>query len=234
MDLNFIRRHVPTSASILDIGAVPPLLSALLLKEGYTKITVADPTASTFHSFFNRHSIQHVDLDVLNTNDVSNLGTFDLVCFNEVIEHLSGNLIEVLQKVADRVAPGGHLMVTTPNLRSLSGIYAILGCNSGLASKPFETVRMQYERSSAKYGYFGHLREFTPNEVRDLVSSFGLNHYKSAFQANYLRPSIPHKAIYLLEVLFPKLRLFGKHLFQRPSADASDTISKKVLPSETR
>lgn len=215
-DFSFIRKHVPTSARVLDVGAVPPLLSALLKGAGYSKITVADPNASAFKSFFDRNQIQHVDLDVLNSFDPSLNEAFDLVCLNEVIEHLSGNLMEVVERVTKCVAPGGYLLVTTPNLRSVCGIAAILLFNSGLASKPYETVRAQYERSSAKYGYYGHLREFTPKEVVDLVSSFGMTHVASKYQRNYLHLGKVHRVIAMLEFFTPGFRTFGKYLFRKP------------------
>lgn len=216
-DFQFIRSQISTSSRILDIGAVPPLLAALLKGAGYSDITIADPNASAFQSYFNKNAIKYIDVDVLNRESNPLTGCYDLVCLNEVIEHLSGNLLEVLDRVTSCVAPNGLLLVTTPNLRSLSGLYALTVCNSGLASKPFETVRKQYERSTAKYGYFGHLREFTPKEVVDLISSFGFVPQGARFQANYLRQSIPHRLLSVLELVTPRYRLFGKYLFRRAS-----------------
>jgi SAM-dependent methyltransferase len=215
-DFTFICQTIPKSSRILDIGAVPPLLAALLVEHGYSDITVADPNASAFAPYFKKRGIQYLDLDLLNQCDPSLTQGFNLVCFNEVIEHLSGNLLSAVGRVSDCVAPNGHLLVTTPNIRSLSGFVAIFLLGSGLASKPYETVRAQYERSTAKYGYYGHLREFTPREVITLIESFGFKNIAVRYQPSYLQLSRFTKLIALLEWLLPYHRLFGKYLFQRP------------------
>jgi len=214
-DFRMIQKWVHPGARILDIGAVPPLLEALLKSSGYNDLTVADPHASSFQAYFDANGIKWKDLDLLNQQGDSLNQSFDLVCFNEVIEHLSGNLLEVIQRVSGCVKPGGKLLITTPNLRSLSGLHSLLVANSGLASKPYETVRAQYERRSSTNGYFGHLREFTPKEVVDLITSFGFSITATKFQASYMRQSYTVRAVALLEHLVPRYRLFGKYIFTK-------------------
>jgi SAM-dependent methyltransferase len=214
-DFQFLRRHASTADSILDIGAIPPLFVALLQQDGFQHLMVVDPFATTFEKFLRTAGIRHYTGNLLQDVDPKLKGQFDVVCLNEVIEHLSGNLLTAIDNAVSCLKPGGRLFVTTPNLGSISGVLALLWYGSGLASKPRETVRAQYERATAKYGYYGHLREFTAREVVDLIESFGLKHEASAFQPNYAPTTRIMKACAQIERLAPRYGLFGKHIFVR-------------------
>lgn len=214
-DARIISTKLRPNLRVLDIGAVPPLLAGLLRQSGFNEITVADPNASDFKEYFRKDQIKFLDLDVLNDFDNNLVKNFDLVCLNEVIEHLSGNLLHVLDRVVSCLDENGYLYLTTPNLRSLSGLAAIVLFNSGLGSKPYETVRQQYERCQNDNGYYGHLREFTPKEVVQLVESFGLELISIEYQANYLRQSRTHRVVGMLEAVVPNSGLFAKYLFKK-------------------
>jgi predicted SAM-dependent methyltransferase len=134
---------------------------------------------------------------------------------NEVVEHLAGNLLDAIQNAVDCVRPGGYLMVTTPNLRSIWGLYALIRKHSGLASKPGESVRAQYDRASAQFGYYGHVREYTKREVVALFRSFGLTLHAYEFQGRYQPLGKISGLLGLLEKIFPEWRLFGKYIFKK-------------------
>jgi SAM-dependent methyltransferase len=213
-DYAFLRTRIPLEASVLDLGAVPPLLAALLAQAGHRHITVYDPHASAFAPWFNAAKVQYRDADLLGDATLSPV-PHDLVCLCEVMEHLTGDVLQVFGRIAHWVAPGGYLYVTTPNLRSVSGLSALVFRGSGLASKPRETVRQQYERASGEGGYFGHVREYTSREVIEFVSSFGFRHVASQYQAHPRAESWDRRVVRLVERALPSWRLFGKHLFQK-------------------
>ena len=154
-------------------------------------------------------------MDVLNGTGELAEDQYDLVCFNEVVEHLAGNLLTALERVSKLVSQNGHLLVTTPNLRSLSGLVSLLVYSSGLASKPKESVKMQFDRKSSDYGYYGHVREYTSREVIELVESMGFVLVKKRFQPNYLKNSRLMRIVGAVEYLTPRYRLFGKYLFRK-------------------
>jgi SAM-dependent methyltransferase len=211
-----LSRCVPPETSILDIGAVPPLLASLLRDIGFSDICVMDPNARLFARFFRDHAIDYVEADLLQA-DWPGLGRqYGLVCLSEVIEHLGGNMLSALGRAIDLVEPGGYFFLTTPNLRSISGLVALLWYGSGLASKPRDGVRAQYERAGSEYGYYGHLREYTEREVVNLVSSFGLRHVASFYQARYHAERRMERLAMTLERFVPSYRMFGKYLFQKP------------------
>ncbi len=214
-DFSFICTHTATKASILDIGAVPPLLTVMLAKRGFQRLHIVDPKATDFHQGLQKSGIEYSEANVLKALPADLKGRFDLVCLNEVIEHLAGNLLSALHNAIDCVAPGGQLMVTTPNLRSLSGLAALWLYGSGLASKPREGVRAQFERASAADGYYGHIREYTPREVIELLDSFGFRCTAVGYQANYLRLGRVMDVVSIVERCAPPLRLFVKYMFER-------------------
>lgn len=219
-DANFVAKHVPTSAAVLDIGAIPPLLVALLHRLGYANCTVADPFPDNYRRFFDDAGIRALKGDLLNQALAGQESAFDLVCLNEVVEHLAGNLLPAVGNALACVKPGGLLMVTTPNQRSFSGFASLLFHHSGLASKPFDGVRAQFDRSSSAYGYFGHVREYTKTEVIALFASFGCDLVACEMQPNYLHKKGVMGYARRLEQLFPRWALFGKYLFRKRPTNA--------------
>ncbi|MEM7673178.1 MAG: methyltransferase domain-containing protein [Verrucomicrobiota bacterium] len=215
-DYHFIKPYISNNTRILDIGAVPPLMGHFIGKSGLGHYTVLDPDPGPFRKFLDTNQSAMIEGNIAQRRLISNESPFDFVLLNEVVEHVSGNLIDSISNALSFVKPGGHILVTTPNLRSVSGLYALLTRSSGLASKPDKSVREQYERVQS-YGYFGHIREYTEKEVIDLMVSFGVNHVSSVFQSDYRNYTDLRKVVVVLEHLFPKWRLFGKYLFQKPA-----------------
>ena len=214
-DFEFLCQAVPTPESVLDVGAVPPLLAGLMVSAGSGRVSVVDPKVEVFAPFFERKGVQFYAGDLLSGERIVLPNQYDLVCLCEVIEHLTGDILSTLERVSEWVDPGGYFYVTTPNLRSISGAVALFLRGSGLASKSQESVRKQYERASGGYGYFGHVREYTPKEVIDLVESLGFRHVASRFQVHPRAETTGARVVQILERAFPSFRLFGKYLFRK-------------------
>ena len=217
-DANFIIKHTDKNSKVLDVGGVPPLFLEYLLRGDFKDLSIADPHPEPFSQYFESEDIHYHKANVLADLPENMKEQFDVVCMNEVVEHLAGNLLSAINNVSSCVKPGGMLMITTPNLRSIWGFLSIFGTGSGLASKPLDTVREQFERDGSEFGYFGHVREYTPKEIIDLIESFGYKLYKSEFQVDYRTPNKPllrlvSHAIHFFEYICPPSRLFGKYLF---------------------
>jgi len=86
---------------------------------------------------------------------------FDLIIFSEVIEHLQGNPRLALRHLRDCLAPGGRLLLTTPNLaRLLNRVKLILG-------------RAPVPEIGNPEWWGGHMREYTFGEISNMLGYEG-------------------------------------------------------------
>ncbi len=94
-------------------------------------------------------------------------GHFATVTCCELIEHLASDPMHMMSEINRILRPGGHLVLTTPNLASLRSISALLlGYHPGLFSV--------YLRPTGKEpADFRHHREYTPIEIHLLLEDAG-------------------------------------------------------------
>jgi SAM-dependent methyltransferase len=94
-------------------------------------------------------------------------GHFSTVLCGELIEHLFEDPMHLMSEVNRILKPGGHIVLTTPNIASLRGIAAILqGYHPGLFHsyiKPAESGHVDPR----------HNREYTPREIHQLLENSG-------------------------------------------------------------
>jgi glycosyltransferase involved in cell wall biosynthesis/SAM-dependent methyltransferase len=94
-------------------------------------------------------------------------GYFSTVLCCELIEHLSGDPMHLMSEVNRILKPGGHLVLTTPNIVSLRAVAGLLqGYQPGLFPsyiRPREGGHVDAR----------HNREYTPREISDLLANAG-------------------------------------------------------------
>lgn len=96
--------------------------------------------------------------------------------------------------------PGGRLLLSTPNLKSLQGVINFLftdqahSCSADIYSQ-FDKLR--------KLGHMGHVREYTPLEVRQFLEKIGFQAQTLIFRGQY-----PSKTMSAVANLFPSLNPF--------------------------
>jgi SAM-dependent methyltransferase len=96
---------------------------------------------------------------------------FDSVVFAEVVEHLPPNAVPaILHDIARVLAPGGRLVLTTPNLASWTNRELVMRGHS-----PQQTPARQID------GTFGHLRLYTMAELVSLLQGAGLHVRRQEF-----------------------------------------------------
>ena len=94
-------------------------------------------------------------------------GHFSTVLCCELIEHLFEDPMHLMSEVNRILKPGGHLVLTTPNVAALRGISAILqGYHPGFFHayiRPAESGEVDAR----------HNREYTPREIHRLLDNSG-------------------------------------------------------------
>lgn len=99
-------------------------------------------------------------------------GTFDLVMFSEVIEHLPPQTLPaVMMEIARTLMPCGRLLLTTPNLASWINRELLLRGDSPGQQSPDLVID----------GSYGHLRLYTMDELVRLAEASGLHVTVRAF-----------------------------------------------------
>jgi len=158
---------------ILDVGVFPPLVfEAMMINmlpdaslhgvwEGPTpyaqQIRSHDGICPDFAISLRPANIER---DTMPYDDAS----FDFVLGMEILEHLALDPYFFLSQVNRVLRPGGHVLLTTPNIGSHRGIWKIL---NGIAPYSFGI----FVPTGGVYGR--HNREYTPREVETLALAAG-------------------------------------------------------------
>jgi glycosyltransferase involved in cell wall biosynthesis/SAM-dependent methyltransferase len=151
--------------SALDVGVFPPLVFQALLANQYPGIDMhglwegPDPYHQSVKSRHDKHPGFDIVLKVANGErdpwpypDNS----FDLVTGMEILEHLALDPYFFYTEAARVLKPGGHILITTPNVVSHRGVWKSL---CGVAPYSFGI----FVPSGGVYGR--HNREYAPQEL---------------------------------------------------------------------
>jgi SAM-dependent methyltransferase len=138
-----------SSKRVLDIGVSP--LAALLHQRLACPVDTLGLETEQLGTPNGDH--HHADLNTPESLSRS-LPSYDLIVFAEVLEHLYTSPALVLAALKRLLAPGGVLIIQTPNAASLPKRLKLLA-----GRNPFELIRE--DRSNP-----GHFREYTLDEIR--------------------------------------------------------------------
>jgi len=150
--LDIVAPHLRKEGRHLDYGAGSGHLTQVLLERGYATAAY-EPSPERAREL--RERIGHLP-GFLGIVDESSSDEFDVVLLAEVVEHLLDEDFEqALSRVNRFLAPGGTLIVTTPNNENL------------------ENASVYCPVSEVLYHPWQHVRSFTPESVSDLMARFG-------------------------------------------------------------
>lgn len=202
--LSLCKRYAPdSSARVLDIGR--SRLSERLLRFYPNLQTLGFDLQSDDggHRESNDMTlVPHIAFNLLDSSRVSswpNCGSFDLIVFSEVLEHIAIAPEYVLAMLASLLSDSGILICTTPNAAAFKKrIMLALGRN------PYERLRF-YALNP------GHVREYTRNELKCIVSRVGLKWINHSY-ADWVLPvsgDPPGKFLLIRALgLYPPFRRF--------------------------
>lgn len=149
--------------SVLDVGCAQGTLALLLAEDGRA-VTAVDIRQHFLDYAVTRQESGAVRFVAANIFAQPDLGRFDLVFGNQIIEHLVYPAA-FLRTLASYVNPGGVLVVSTPNhdyFRSRLPSYRELGDPK------------QHEHRQFSAGGGDHFFAYTEEELRDAVKEAGL------------------------------------------------------------
>lgn len=114
---------------VLEIGAFTGVVSVALAELGYQvtahdiPFIINDPDVV---AYLDAHHVGRVALDLSETYFQVPDSSFDLIVFNEVLEHLNFNALPLLREFCRMLSPGGRVYCATPNLACLKNRWFLL------------------------------------------------------------------------------------------------------------
>ena len=160
--------------SVLEMGAYMQMTPALKHKLGYGEVSgcyLGEPGKTDHHSVTSAEGeIFRCDVDLFDAEkDIYPYANeaFATVLCCELIEHLYDDPMHLMAEVNRILRPGGHLVLSTPNICSLRAMGAILlGYHPGLFH--------QYIRPNEKGDRAPrHSREYAPRDIQGLFQAAG-------------------------------------------------------------
>lgn len=149
--------------SVLDVGCAQGTLAILLAEDG-KRVTAVDIRRNFLDYAKTRVERGDIRFVAGNVFDLHDLGTFDVVFANQIIEHLVYPA-DFLRKLAQFVSTAGVLIISTPNhgyFRSKLPSYRQLG------------DPRQHEARQFSAGGGDHFFAYTDEEVREAAAEAGL------------------------------------------------------------
>lgn len=160
--------------AILDIGCFPYHIGSALEFLGHTVYGISSP-----HESISQKNV--VTLNIEKETFPFKNDMFDMVLFNEVLEHLPQSPLPVLREIERVVKKNGHLMITTPNIaRSINRIKLLCG------KTIMYPIDVYYENSQeGNVIYHRHNREYLLKEVTRLMQDTSWNITKHTHFISY-------------------------------------------------
>jgi SAM-dependent methyltransferase len=180
-DLEIVERYSAKGDAIVEFGSLPLLLTAPLKSLGYD-VQGIDLDPNRMAAAISKLDLRVLKCDVETERLPLETGSCDIAIFNELFEHLRINPIFTVEEVHRVLKPGGLMLMSTPNLRSLKGLTNFLFRN-----KAYSCLGSVYDeyRKLEVLGHMGHVREYTTREVSEFLSRCGFKLQTLIFRGRY-------------------------------------------------
>ena len=193
------RDLVPSGLTLLSIGAGSAFVEGALAADG-ADVTVVDfPEAIESNAaYYEASGLNAAAADVSDPLRPE-LGEFDVVLAGEIVEHVPASPAQLFRNWAECIRPGGHLVVTTPNLGSVASVLRLLFMRP-LLEEPERTFGpVSFENEGV------HRREYMPSEIDAAFHEAGLTPESTTFTLNH-RPRNGKEVAYVPAQLIPRFR----------------------------
>jgi SAM-dependent methyltransferase len=171
---------------VLEVGASPvTAMYAQVLNDidlFTADLPAGNPPEEIAHRFGSKeHYYINLDTDALSERHPHLAEQFHIVLFCEVIEHVLASPEEMLADLLKLVAPGGVLIVTTPNAMSAQRLFDVADGRKG------DSVYRRNQRELHQQHHI-HVREYTLREIRDACAACGVKVLLQAVKNYYSDP----------------------------------------------
>lgn len=194
-DLRLIAALAPPGA-ILEIGAAPCHMSALLKLAGYESVGV-DIDPGRVGDLIRRFDLDVRRCDIERAPLPFDDERFTCVMLCDTFEHLRIDPAFVLSEINRVMMSGGALLLTTPNLHSLPNLARFL-LGRSIADPLTEFGKLR------GFGHMGHVREYSAREVARFLRAFGLVPQSIAYRSHPLRKGWRGSLLNILYRLAPR------------------------------
>jgi len=165
------------SQSVLEMGAYMQITAPLKFQLGYGNVRGCyyGALGRVHHKSITSESgeVFECDIDLFDAEkDIFPYAdaSFDTVLCCELIEHLFADTMHMMSEINRILKPGGHLVLTTPNIGSLRSVSAILLGYHPSFFPAYIRPRKADEEAEAR-----HNREYVPMEIQHLLTDSGFD-----------------------------------------------------------
>jgi len=202
-------REIGVPGNVLDVGCYPYHLGEAMERMGLDVYGI-----SSSHEPIQSKNIKICNIETDRFPFKTHF--FDLVLCSEVLEHLPQSPAHAIREMYRVAKPGGHLLVTTPNIaRSINRVKLLLG-----KSVAYPLSHVLEDNGNGSNIYHRHNREYTLAELKTLVSHAGWTVQEASYFVSYT----PMRRRVRLDPLFMKLAKWGNYLLMRAIPQLSDTL----------
>lgn len=168
--LRYMLDHAPSPhPRLLDVGAQVGAMAAYASKLGFEVAAVDYPHyARRFSQILAPCGLDYRSCDISHQPLPFSDGAFEFVTYMDVIEHHSFSPKRVLLEIRRVLAPGGRVLITTPNHASLYNRLLLL-----LGRSVNDDFAYHFNTCEARTPYPGHHREYTRRELRMALQQTG-------------------------------------------------------------
>lgn len=212
-----VTTFLPRESSILDFGAGPCDVSAVLQALGY-RCTAYDDLEDHWHKIDdNKEKIldfalkSGIDFRLATRNRLPfRDAEFDMIMLNDVLEHLHDSPRDLLLQLLRLLKPGGYLLITVPNAVNIRKRLSVI---MGKTNLPDFDYFFWYPG-----GWRGHVREYSKEDLKMLAEYMDLK-VKRLVSCHHMLSKLPAALRWLykgLTMLFPGWRDTWLLLGQKP------------------
>jgi SAM-dependent methyltransferase len=216
----------PPPARVLEVGVTPGQFTRLLVESGYT-VSGVDLDPEGRRALWDELGVEvrraNLEREPLPFADQS----FDWIVFSEVIEHLVYSPLPVLREFRRVLAPGGRVVISTPNELYFKSRLRTIGRMLLWQSLDTHADFRHQMRLEGDARYTTHSRTYTMGELCWLAEEAGLRvverRYVAAWEPVGLEPE---------RLRHHPLRVLGKGLFAAVGAALPPTRSMLLLVAQ--